>query len=152
LAKQVYEEIGDGYVVRVDSVRGPGGESRFEVHVYKDSKAFQKAATIGDADGLRKAEVNTLKTNGEWGKHGKPNEAPDLGKNGNEGFNKVVQREMEGRSWLTKTPEGHWELRENIRKNLGKYSRFLGPAGMVLEYTRSSVDRACELDSSNDAC
>jgi RHS repeat-associated protein len=43
LKRQGYEEIGDGYVVRVDSIRGRGGESEFEVHVYKDSSAFQKA-------------------------------------------------------------------------------------------------------------
>ncbi len=152
LARQGYEDIGDGYVARVDKVNGLGGEAVFEVHVYEDSKSFQKAASEGNKDGLRKSEVNTLKTDGSWGKHGKPSEPPRLGKNAEKGFNRIVQRELSLRNMVESTPSGGLQMRNTLRRNLGKYSRFLGPAGALLEYTRSSVDRVCEIDPGNEAC
>lgn len=106
MVKLGYEDIGDGYIVRVDSVRSVGGESYFEVHVYEDSKRFRKAAAALDQDGLRGAEVNTLTTHGEWGKHGKPSQAPNLGKQAQEGLNTVIQREVQSRGWAVRGLDG----------------------------------------------
>ena len=144
--KQGYEDLGDGMVARVGKINGPGGQATFEVHVYEDSKSFEKAAETRNTDGLRKAEVNTLKNDGSWGKHGKPSAPPELGKNAQDGLNRVVSRELSARNLLERAPNGGMQLREHMRRNLGKYGRFLGPAGALLEYTRSSVDRAwkCE--------
>jgi RHS repeat-associated protein len=153
LKRQGYEEIGDGYVVRVDSVNGPGGQSFFEVHVYRDSKDFVKAALARDKDGLRDVEVNTLKTNGVWGKHGKPSsQAPDLGDKGQAGFNKVIVREMSNRNWIEKSQSGRLQLREQFRKNLVNYSRYLGAAGAIIQYGTSSTMDHCERSVIPEIC
>ncbi|SDE03344.1 RHS repeat-associated core domain-containing protein [Aquimonas voraii] len=147
-----YESIGGGYVVRVDSVNLGGGESQFEVHVYKDSRSFRDAAISGYEKGLRAAEVNTLRTDGQWGKHGKPSVPPDLGPEGQAGFNRVVAREVSRRGWTTRGPDGVVRMRDEIRRNLGLYSRYLGPAGVALEMSRTSLDRACEANPDSEAC
>ena len=135
LTRQGYESIGDGKVVRVDEVN-VRGESRFEVHVYEDSKDFRSAAADGNTDGLRKHEVNTLNTDGEWGKHGKGGSAPDLGKEGQRGFNRVIQREV-GRRGLN-TPS---QLQS---RGFGRFARFLGPAAAVVGYLGdNSVNSVC---------
>jgi len=152
LARQRYESIGGGHVVRVDKFNNKG-ESAFEVHIYKDSPEFREAAAARDSDALRnKHEVNTLDQDGSWGKHGKAPVAPDLGPEGQAGFNRVVHREVAGRGWTTKGESGKTVMREDVRKNIGRFGKFLGPAGVLLETTRSSVERLCEVDQENDAC
>ena len=151
LRRQGYEAIGDGYVVRVDDFNS-SGESKFEVHVYRDSRAFREAAALKNSDALRKAEVNVLSAEGQWGKHGHPSTEPNLGSDGQAGLNKVVSREINRRGWTIRGPDGRIRLRDNVRRNLGRYARFLGPAGVALEYTRSSVDRGCEINPSSEAC
>jgi RHS repeat-associated protein len=151
LKKLGYEDIGDGYVVRVDKFEADG-QAKFEIHVYKDSADFRDAAASKDKFGLRSAEVNTLTKDGTWGKHGKGNDAPDLGSRGNAGLNKVVQRELSARGLIVRGPGGRLELTDFARRNLGKYGKFLGTAGILLEYGRSSIDRGCEVNPSGEVC
>ncbi|MCH6484869.1 RHS repeat-associated core domain-containing protein [Pseudoxanthomonas sp. LH2527] len=152
MKRQGFEEIGGRYAVRVDSFNLEGGESRFEVHVYRDTKGLAKAVESGNLSDVRALEVNTLKQDGSWGKHGKPSEAPDLGEEGQKGLNKVVQRELTSRGMVVEGPDKKLQLREHLRRNLGGYGRYLGPAGVMLEYTRSSLDRACEVHPSDSLC
>ncbi len=145
----VHETRGDS--VRVDKF-DTSGESRFEIHVDKDTRELAKAVESGSTSSVRPLETNTIKQDGSWGKHGKPSEAPNLSEKAQQGLNKVVQRELSNRGMVIRNADGKLRLREHLRSNLGKYGRFLGPAGAFLEYTRTSVDRVCEMDPSNDAC
>src|ERR1044072_162505 len=66
-AIDAYDNLGKGYVGRVDQVPGT---DLFEIHVYEDSKDFRKQLNVKDPD-LRPFEKGVVGPDGTWlNKHG----------------------------------------------------------------------------------
>ncbi len=140
MEKMGYVDLKDGYVARVDRVN-VGGEAKFEVHVYKADKGFDRIAETRDAAGLDKAEVNTIRTDGGWGKHGKNGVIKsDIAF---ENLEKLVDNEMERHGVVRNMENRYVPKSSNLGKLLG-LARLLGLGALAREATTPSLVRACD--------
>jgi hypothetical protein len=121
-------DLGGGYTGRVDRFNTMGGTS-FELHVYK-----------GDT------EVGVLGPNGWINKHGHVS-APELPKSVDNACNGIAVEEMRR--------AGHIPAKGRMNIKGGRWMRImrgLWMIGPMIEDTRPSNDRKCELTPNADGC
>lgn len=140
MEKMGYVDLEDGYVARVDRVN-VGGEAKFEVHVYKADKKFDRIAETRDAAGLDKAEINTIRVDGGWGKHGKNGRIEsDIAF---ENLEELVDNEMERHGVVRNLDHRYVPKSSNLGKLLG-LARLVGLIGLSREVATPSLMKACD--------
>ncbi|MGH8051011.1 MAG: RHS repeat-associated core domain-containing protein, partial [Arenimonas sp.] len=140
LENRKYIELDKKLVARIDQFKR-GGEDLFEVHIYKNDAGFEKAALTNNTEKLAKFEQGTLNQGG-WGKHG-INGKPEMSDAADKSFRKLISNQMSKQGWLHRV-DGVLKIKPSALRLAGQFSKFMGPVGIIIESSRTSVDRACD--------
>ena len=158
LRRNNYEHLGDGFYARVDTGNIEGGVAFPEVHVYKYGAKLREAIESQKSESLEKFErgiwsLDPVSETYGWSKKHE-GKVPHLTAEQMNRLNGVVVNHLRGIGMLApkgKAPNGNPNWERGAKWIRGPI-RVLGPAGIIFEASKPSVQRICDLNPNDLSC